>query len=319
MHKPLVAARIGFAPDRRRTLALMEARGAQGVTRMIPDLRFVIGAVMATALLGVTLFGLAAAMHISHQSKLSPLEASRLLAYTPEGRQRAFDIPAPRFESPFAHIPADPNPVPMQQQPTAPAEAPVRTAAVTQPAPLANTPPAPAAIDPQPAPATERMPSAQPANLPPSSDDPDTVDERAVVDPPLPLDTDPPAAAANTSPVTPAPLPAAITVPPVDTTPAAPAPIVEQPPVTPDVPQVASIPTTTEAAETRADSPASAEEAAAAEPAKAKRKRAARKAAAKKRPARRRQAQAQVDAFGNPASTVSTANRPAQGFWGPFN
>ena len=50
---------------------------------MLPDLRFVIGAVMATALLGVTLFGLAAAMHISHQSKVGPLEASRLLAYTP--------------------------------------------------------------------------------------------------------------------------------------------------------------------------------------------------------------------------------------------
>ena len=151
---------------------------------MIPDLRFVIGAVMATALLGVTLFGLAAAMHISHQSKLGPLEASRLLAYTPESRHRVFDIPAPRFDSPFANIPADPNPVPLQQ-PAAPAEAPVQTAAVTQPAPLAPAPPAPAAADAQPAPATEPMPSAQPANLPPAADDPDTVDERAVVDPPL--------------------------------------------------------------------------------------------------------------------------------------
>ena len=127
------------SPDLRRTSGLMEA-GRAGVTRMIPDLRFVIGAVMATALLGVTLFGLAAAMHISHQSKLSPLEASRLLAYTPESRHRVFDIPAPRFDSPFANIPADPNPVPLQQ-PAAPAEAPVQTAAVTQPAPLAPAPP----------------------------------------------------------------------------------------------------------------------------------------------------------------------------------
>src|SRR5688572_29864438 len=80
------------SPDLRRTSGLMEA-GRAGVTRMIPDLRFVIGAVMATVLLGVTLFGLAAAMHISHQSKLSPLEASRLLAYTPDSRHRVFDTP----------------------------------------------------------------------------------------------------------------------------------------------------------------------------------------------------------------------------------
>jgi hypothetical protein len=305
-------------PDRRRTLALMEA-GRAGVTRMIPDLRFVIGAVMATALLGVTLFGLAAAMHISHQSKLSPLEASRLLAFTPESRHRVFDVPAPRFESPFANIAAGPNPVPMQQ-PAAPAEKPIQTAAAAQPAPLAPAPPAPAAANAQPIPETEATPSAQPANLPPAADDPDTVDERAVVDPPLPIETDPPAAATNTSPVTPAPLPAAVTVSPVEATPAAPAPIAEQPAVTPIIPQLASIPTTTDAAETRVDAPAAADEAATEEPAKAKRKRAARKAAKAKRPARRPQAQsqAQVDAFGFPASSASTANRPARGFWGPF-
>jgi hypothetical protein len=108
-------------------------------------------------------------------------------------------------------------------------------------------------------------------------------------------------------------------VPPLETVPASPAPIAEQAAVTPDVPQLASIPTTTEAAETRADPPAAAETADAEEPAKAKRKRTARKAAAKpKRPARRPQAQAQVDAFGNPVGSTSTVNRPAQGFWGPF-
>ena len=87
--------------------------------------------------------------------------------------------------------------------------------------------------------------------------------------------------------------------------------------MTPTIPQLASIPTTTEGTETRADAPAAAEEAAMEEPAaKAKRKRAARKA---KRPARRSLPPAQVDAFGYPANNVSTANRPAQGFWGPFN
>ncbi len=108
---------------------------------MLPDLRFVLGALIATAVLGVTLFGLAATMHISYQSKIGPLEASRMLAYTSEGgRHRIFEISAPRADSPFANIPADPNPVPLRQQslePTAapaaePAAVPVQTAASRQ-------------------------------------------------------------------------------------------------------------------------------------------------------------------------------------------
>jgi hypothetical protein len=109
--------------------------------------------------------------------------------------------------------------------------------------------------------------------------------------------------------------------PPVETIPAAPAPIAEQPAVTPELQQVGSIPTSTEVAETRSDLPAvAADTAEVQEPAKAKRKRVARKAKAKpKRPAPRAPA-ATVDAFGNPVNaTTSTANRPAQGFWGPFN
>ena len=142
--------------------------GAQGVSRMLPDLRFVIGAVMATALLGVTLFGLAAAMHISHQSKVGPLEASRLLAYAPENRHRIFDMPARRLDNPFANIPAEANPVPLQQpaEPIEPPAPPMQTAAAAAPAAQPDSPPQPAASD------------------------ADTVDERAVVDPPLPPDGD---------------------------------------------------------------------------------------------------------------------------------
>ena len=133
---------------------------------MLPDLRFVIGAVLATALLGVTLFGLAATMHISHQSKIGPLEASRMLAYTPEGRHRIFDMPAPRFDSPFANIPADPNPVPLQQ-PAAPLAPPVQTAAVAQPAPIVQ----PTATTAQPEPhgngaARRPLPSSRPLRSP---------------------------------------------------------------------------------------------------------------------------------------------------------
>ena len=265
---------------------------------MIPDLRFVVGAVIATAMLGVTLFGLAAAMHISHQSKISPLEASRLLAYTPEGRHRISAMPAPRFDSPFANIPADPNPVPLQQ-PAAPQP---QTAATAQPT-----------VDVQPTADVRPTPDVQPAANPAPANDADTVDERAVVEPPLPLDNDPPAAAAGAPvettpaaaapvPAAPPPEPAAAAAPPVETTPAAAAPVAEQPAAAPDVQQVGSIPATTDAA--AAETP---------DPPKAKRKRVVRKARAK-RPARR--APVQLDAFGYPINpSTSTANRPASIFW----
>ncbi len=229
---------------------------------MLPDLRFVLGALIATALLGVTLFGLAATMHISYQSKIAPLEASRLLAYTPEGRHRIFDIPAPRADSPFATIPADPNPVPLRQQslepatePTAepaaePAAAPVQTAASVPPAPEQ-----PAIVQPASVPSATEPVVVQPANLPPPADDADTVDERAVVDPPLPLDNDAPAQTVETAPAAPLPEPdpepAAAASAPIEALPAAPAPVVEapaEPVATPDVPEVGSIPPATDAA-----------------------------------------------------------------------
>ena len=268
---------------------------------MLPDLRFVIGAVMATALLGVTLFGLAAAMHISHQSKVGPLEASRMLAYTPESRHRIFDMPARRFDNPFANIPAAANSVPLQQpaEPAEPQGAPTQTAAAEQP----ESPPQPAASD------------------------ADTVDERAVVDPPLPPDGDVPAEAAEAVPAAASPEPSAASAPPIETQPAAPAPVAEtaiEPAA--DVPQVGSIPATTDTAETRDETPASEVPSVveAEEPTQAKRKR-ARKAKAKKPPARRAAVQPQpTDPFASTGyrlgtTPTTTANRPAKGFWAPFD
>jgi hypothetical protein len=268
---------------------------------MLPDLRFVIGAVMATALLGVTLFGLAAAMHISHQSKVGPLEASRMLAYTPESGHRIFDAPARRFDDPFANIPAAVNPVPLQQQPGSaePQAAPTLAAAAAQPAAQPESPPQPAASD------------------------ADSVDERAVVDPPLPPDGDVPAEATEAAPVAAPPESSAASAPPVETQPAAPSPIAEtviEPAA--DVPQVGSIPAKTDATETHSETPASEAPSVteAEEPAQAKPKRAARKAArAKKAPARRAAAQPRPgDPFastGYRLDTTSPANRPARGFW----
>ena len=256
---------------------------------MLPDLRFVIGAVMATALLGVTLFGLAAAMHISHQSKVGPLEASRLLAYAPESRHRIFDIPARRFDDPFANIPAVANPVPL-----ATAGGAARTVGA------ANADRGPRSRG-----ATRDSARSRPIS------DADTVDERAVVDPPLPPDGDVPAAAAEATPAAaeavpaaPSPEPSAASAPPVETQPAAPSPVAEKQ-IEPaaDVPQVGSIPATTDAAETRSEPPASqapqASEvpsvAEADEPAQAKRKRAAREGEAAAGPTRHGAAAAAAD------------------------
>jgi hypothetical protein len=146
---------------------------------MIPDLRFIIGAVTAAALMGVTLFGFVATVHIAQQSKVGPLEASRLLAYTSDDwnriealqAARRFGAASPRAEpsdSALLEPPAAPSP-----EPAAP---PLQTAALTH---TADTRPDDIAL-------TVRV--AAP------SDNTDSVDERAVVDPPLPADTDAPAA-----------------------------------------------------------------------------------------------------------------------------
>jgi hypothetical protein len=48
---------------------------------MLPDFRFVIGAGLATAFLGVTSVGLLATVRLTHQGKVGPLESSRTLAF----------------------------------------------------------------------------------------------------------------------------------------------------------------------------------------------------------------------------------------------
>lgn len=151
---------------------------------MMPDLRFAIGAVLAVALIGVAAFGLMAAMHITHQAKLGPLEASRMLAYTPDGRSD------PR--EPFAKILGG----------------------------IDTTPPAPAAKA-----AVQVAAKAKAEPIAPAPHDTDTVDERAVVDPPLPTDDDPPASETTR----PAGTPASETPPAVEPPPAMPVPAKAEP------------------------------------------------------------------------------------------
>jgi hypothetical protein len=56
---------------------------------MLPDIRFAIGAVLAScAVLIATAFGLAVAVRVAHHKAAGPLEASRVLAYTDAGDWR---------------------------------------------------------------------------------------------------------------------------------------------------------------------------------------------------------------------------------------
>jgi hypothetical protein len=146
---------------------------------MLPDLRFLIGATLAAALLGVTGVGLFATMQMVHQTRVGPLESSRILAFTADGMHQPGGVA--RFgtpllaDDPFAGIP----------------RATIVADRLAQESPAAENP----ADSP---PAAE---SAQPAALP--ANDHDTVDERAVIEPPLPPGGDDTQTAAEPSPQAP--------------------------------------------------------------------------------------------------------------------
>src|SRR5262245_8557459 len=67
---------------------------------MLPDFRFVIGAVLATGLLAVTGLGLFAAVRIAHHTSAGPLEASRSVAFDDRADWNQFQDPdaTRRFE-----------------------------------------------------------------------------------------------------------------------------------------------------------------------------------------------------------------------------
>jgi hypothetical protein len=58
--------------------------------QMLPDFRFIIGATLATSLLGMTALGLFAATRLAHHAKIGPLEASRSLAFADRSEQGRF-------------------------------------------------------------------------------------------------------------------------------------------------------------------------------------------------------------------------------------
>jgi hypothetical protein len=67
---------------------------------MLPDLRFAIGAILATSVLAVTALGLFTATRLTHQAKPGPLETSRNLAFDDRSDWNQFYDPesARRFE-----------------------------------------------------------------------------------------------------------------------------------------------------------------------------------------------------------------------------
>ena len=67
---------------------------------MLPDLRFVIGAIFATAMLGIVAIGLFATVRMTHQAKMGPLEISRNVTFDDRADWNQFSDPdsVRRFE-----------------------------------------------------------------------------------------------------------------------------------------------------------------------------------------------------------------------------
>ena len=86
---------------------------------MLPGFRFVIGAVLATVVLGVTAFGLASSIRLARQATVGPLESSRSLAFadradwnqtTDSDITRRFEDIVPKSEAPSAYPPPGSEP-----------------------------------------------------------------------------------------------------------------------------------------------------------------------------------------------------------------
>ena len=140
---------------------------------MLPDFRFLVGAVLATALFGVTAIGLFSAVKIAHQARIGPLEASRSFAFAPEHGRPPFRDATPWFgiplpEDPFANLPRGSAPD-VVEAPKIVAPEVAAPEVVTQAPSVEPETPAP----------TETAAS--------TPDEADTVDERAVIEP-LPTD-----------------------------------------------------------------------------------------------------------------------------------
>jgi hypothetical protein len=119
----------------RVSLVLRQETGRKTVDRMLPDFRFIIGATLAVVVLAVTSFGLFMAVHVTHQAKVGPLEASRSPVFDDRADWNQFYDPAGarRFEELARKADAD---VPVQRAAESPPDAVLPQAAQPQAAPI---------------------------------------------------------------------------------------------------------------------------------------------------------------------------------------
>jgi hypothetical protein len=153
---------------------------------MLPDLRFAIGAVLASALLIVTAFGLAATVRVAHHRAETPDDPWRLLAFADPADWGLLSAPsrpgAAAKADPPPDRPAATTPDPDTTGTIAKHEPGAETAAIEQlaaldPAPATITPTAPAAVPAEPATAPATATSAtDPAPEPVAAAIPETLE-----------------------------------------------------------------------------------------------------------------------------------------------
>lgn len=152
---------------------------------MLPDFRFVIGATLATAMLGIAIFGLATAVRLSHEAKMGPPETLRSSAFDERADWNQFSDPelARRFDA-----------LARQAEAGGATLVPEAVAAAEVPQPALAVP----VVE---APAPNELPASIPpnseANLTPIEDGPTTIDDMAAKSEQEPLLESDPAAIAS--------------------------------------------------------------------------------------------------------------------------
>src|SRR5829696_86604 len=162
-----------------------QARPAAEGEAMLPDFRFVIGATLATAMLGIAIFGLSTAVRLSHEAKVGPPETLRISAFDKRADWNQFSDPelARRFDA-----------LARQAEAGAATPVPEAVAAAEVPQPALAVP----ALE---APAPNELPASIPpnseANLTAIEDGPTTIDDMATRSEQEPLLESAPAAIAS--------------------------------------------------------------------------------------------------------------------------
>jgi hypothetical protein len=150
--------------------------GADAVKGMLPDFRFVLGAILAIAVLAVTGVGLVTSVRLVQEARLGPLGGGRSLAYAEHSEwnqfydpdsARRFEGPAGKTEAPVAE--ARPETAIAPTAPPVVAPVVVAPAAIAAGSPQERTASIPARPAPEIAPfvADDKMPVAEPPHADP--------------------------------------------------------------------------------------------------------------------------------------------------------